>query len=165
MVSDKRFSVFISSTFEDLKVERQAVQDVILSGGDFPVQMETFPAADEDQFEFIKSLIDKCDYYVLILAGRYGSVTEDGMSYTEKEYRYAVSKNIPVLVLLHGARGEIASSKTESSPDRRALLRKFVEEAQTGRLRKTWTDIGQLKLAVREALDHVKATKPSVGWV
>jgi hypothetical protein len=94
---EKRYSIFISSTYEDLKVERLAVQDVVISAGDFPVQMESFPAADEDQFEFIKSLIDKCDYYVLIVAGRYGTLAEDGMSYTEKEYRYAASKGITVL--------------------------------------------------------------------
>lgn len=81
---DRRYSVFISSTFEDLRDERRAVQDAVISAGDFPVQMESFPASDIDQFEFIKSLIDKCDYYVLILAGRYGAPANDGISFTEK---------------------------------------------------------------------------------
>ena len=31
--------------------------------------METFPADNDEQFEFIKSVIDECDYYVLIIAG------------------------------------------------------------------------------------------------
>jgi len=51
--------------------------------------MEAFPAADEEQFEFIKRLIDQTDYYVLLLGGRYGTISPDGYSYTEKEYRYA----------------------------------------------------------------------------
>lgn len=72
-VHDKRYQVLISLTFRDLREERRAVQDVIISTGDFPVQMESFPSADEDQFDFIKSLIDKGDYYVHIIAGRYGS--------------------------------------------------------------------------------------------
>lgn len=162
---EKRYSVFISSTFEDLKSERQAVQDVVISAGDFPVQMESFPAADEDQFDFIKALIDQCDYYVLIVAGRYGTPAEDGMSYTEKEYHYAVSKGIPVLVMLHGDRGSIPSNMSEETPEGKRRLAKFVSEVETNRLRKTWRTPDALKLAVREALDYAKATKPAVGWV
>ena len=161
---DKRYSVFISSTFEDLKDERRAVQDVVISAGDFPVQMESFPAADEDQFEFIKALIGKCDYYVLIVAGRYGTPAEDGMSYTEKEYRYAVSKGIPVLVMLHGDRGNIPANKSEDTIEGKKRLAEFVTTVETNRLRKTWTTPDGLKLAVREALEHAKATKPAVGW-
>ncbi|MER9331272.1 DUF4062 domain-containing protein [Mesorhizobium sp. M0488] len=162
---DKRYSVFISSTFEDLKAERQAVQDVVISAGDFPVQMESFPAADEDQFEFIKALIDKCDYYVLIVAGRYGNPAEDGLSYTEKEYCYAVSKGIPILVMLHGDRGSISAKDSEGSVEGRKRLDAFVAAVETNRLRKTWITPDGLKLAVREALEHAKATKPAVGWV
>lgn len=161
----KRYQVFISSTFEDLREERRAVQDVIISTGDFPVQMESFPAADEDQFNFIKSLIDHCDYYVLIIAGRYGTVAEDGMSYTEKEYRYAISKDVPVLVMLHSDRGSIAADKSEQTDDGKNHLERFIKDASDGRLRKHWDTTDGLKLAVREALDHSKATKPRVGWV
>ena len=163
-MSDKRYSVFISSTFDDLREERQAVQDAVLGAGDFPVQMESFPAADEDQFEFIKTLIDKCDYYVLIVAGRYGTPAADGVSYTEKEYHYAKSQNIPVLVMLHGNPGGIPVSKTEATDDGKKRLAKFVEEVSSGRLRKTWLNSGELKHAVRDALDNAKATRPGVGW-
>ena len=162
---DKRYQVFISSTFEDLKTERRAVQDVVISTGDFPAQMESFPAADEDQFEFIKSLIDKCDYYVLIIAGRYGTVADDGLSYTHKEFRYAVSQGVPILVMLHSDRGKIAADKTEETSGGKKRLADFIGEAEKGRLRKTWDSIDGLKLAVREALDHAIATKPRTGWV
>ncbi|MBA84047.1 MAG: hypothetical protein CML69_04835 [Rhodobacteraceae bacterium] len=164
-MSDKRYSVFISSTFDDLREERQAVQDAILGAGDFPVQMESFPAADEDQFEFIKTLIDNCDYYVLIVAGRYGTPAADGVSYTEKEYHYAKSKKIPILVMLHGNPGSISADKTESSDDGKTRLAQFVQEVSNGRLRKTWLTTGDLKHAVRDALDNAKATRPGVGWV
>jgi hypothetical protein len=162
---EKRYQVFISSTFEDLREERRAVQDVVISTGDFPVQMESFPAADLDQFTFIKSLIDHCDYYVLIIAGRYGTIAEDGMSYTEKEYRYAVSKGVPVLVMVHSDLGSIAASKSEQTAVGKEHLDRFIAEASDGRLRKNWNTTDGLKLAVREALDHSKATKPRVGWV
>ncbi|PWV99856.1 uncharacterized protein DUF4062 [Hoeflea marina] len=164
-MQQKRYQVFISSTFSDLGEERRAVQDVVISNGDFPVQMESFPAADEDQFDFIKSLIDQCDYYVLIIAGRYGTVAKDGLSYTHKEFRYAASKGVPVLVILHGDSGTIAVEKSEKTDAGKKLLADFIDEVQIGRLRKTWTTLDGLKLAVREALDHAKATKPRVGWI
>lgn len=164
-MQEKRFQVFISSTFEDLKVERRSVEEVIISTGDFPVQMEAFPAADEDQFSFIKKLIEQCDYYVLIVAGRYGSQADDGLSYTEKEYQYAVSKDIPVLVMLHNQRDTLPANKIEDTASGKAKLKKFITEISQGRLRKGWNTVDGLKLAVREALDNAKLTKPRVGWV
>lgn len=164
-MNEKRYQVFISSTFIDLTVERRAVQDVVISTGDFPVQMESFPAADDDQFEFIKTLIDQCDYYILIIAGRYGSVADDGISYTHKEFRYAASKGIPILVMLHEEPGRIAADKSEETSSGKKRLKDFIAEAEKGRLRKTWNSVDGLKLAVREALDNAKATKPRVGWV
>ena len=164
-MDEKRYQVFISSTFEDLRDERRAVQDVIISTGDFPVQMESMPAADEDQFEFIKSLIDHCDYYVLIIAGRYGTIHKDGLSYTHKEFIYARTQNVPVLVMINDDIGKIETGKSEASDAGKAKLKAFIEEAETGRLRKTWSTLDGLKLAVREALDNAKATKPRVGWV
>jgi hypothetical protein len=44
--------------------------------------MEIFPAADVEQFEYIKKVIDECDYYVLIIGARYGSVDAAGVSFT-----------------------------------------------------------------------------------
>lgn len=68
------------------------MQDAILSMYHFPVGMELFGAADEEQWEIIKETIDSSDYYLLIMAQRYGSVIMDGpdagISYTEKEFRY-----------------------------------------------------------------------------
>ena len=60
-MTDKRYQIFISSTFTDLEDERRAVQDAVISMGDFPVQMESFPATDETLMDFIKPLIAKCD--------------------------------------------------------------------------------------------------------
>ena len=59
---DKKFQVFISSTYEDLKNERQKVQDIILSMYQIPIGMEMFSAADEEQWEIIKDHIDNSDF-------------------------------------------------------------------------------------------------------
>ena len=61
---EKRYQVFISSTFQDLKNARQEVSQALLRADCFPAVMELFPAADEEQFEFIKTIIDQSDYYI-----------------------------------------------------------------------------------------------------
>ncbi len=89
---DKRFQVFVSSTYADLKEERQHVIQALMEMDCIPAGMELFPAADEEQWKFIKKVIDDCDYYLLIIGGRYGSTTDDGISYTEREFDYAVER-------------------------------------------------------------------------
>lgn len=51
---DKRYQVFVSSTFTDLKDERSAVIQTLMKMDCIPAGMELFPAMDEEQFEFIK---------------------------------------------------------------------------------------------------------------
>jgi hypothetical protein len=105
-MSDKRYQVFVSSTYADLKDERGKVIQTLMEMDCIPAGMELFPAMDEETFDFIKTVIDDCDYYLLIIANRYGSSAPDGISYTEKEYDYAVSKGIKVVALIHQKAGE-----------------------------------------------------------
>jgi hypothetical protein len=91
-----KYQIFISSTYEDLKDVREQIIKCILEMGHIPVGMEMFSAANEDQWRIIQKQIDECDYYTVILAHRYGSLDRN-ISYTEKEYDYAISKNIPIL--------------------------------------------------------------------
>jgi hypothetical protein len=74
MVGKRKLQVFVSSTFTDLKLERQAAVEAILTAGHIPAGMELFTAGDESQMNVIKRWIDESDVYLLILGGRYGSV-------------------------------------------------------------------------------------------
>ena len=76
-----------------------------------PSGMELFPAANESQWSLIKRVIEDCDYYVLILAGRYGSCGPDGISYTEMEYRHALALGKPTIAFLHKDPGIIQANK------------------------------------------------------
>ena len=96
-MKDKKLQVFVSSTFTDLKEERQAAVEAILSSGNIPAGMELFSAGDESQMTVIKRWIDESDIYLLILGGRYGSIEPNsGKSYTQLEYEYALSQNKPL---------------------------------------------------------------------
>jgi hypothetical protein len=162
---DKRFQVFVSSTYADLKDERQAVIRAVMELDCIPAGMELFPAADEEQFEFIKRVIDDCDYYLLIIGGRYGSITEEGISYTEQEYDYAVKRGLRVIALLHENPDEIPLGKSEKDDVLREKLRKFRERVSDGRLVKFWKTADDLAGKVALSLSQTIKTYPAVGWV
>ena len=104
---DKRYQVFVSSTYADLQEERQEVMQALLELDCIPAGMELFPAANEDQWTLIKKVIDDCDYYMVNLAGRYGSIGPDDLSYTEMEYRYALEPESLSLALCIAIQGSL----------------------------------------------------------
>jgi len=162
---DKRYQVFVSSTYADLKEERQHVLQALMEMDCIPAGMELFPAADEEQWEFIKKVIDDCDYYLLIIGGRYGSTTADGISYTEKEFDYAVEKGLRVVALIHGAPDDIPFGKSEQDPVLREKLISFKDKVMDGRLVKFWESTGELPGLVALSLTKTIKTHPAVGWV
>lgn len=125
----KRYQVFVSSTFKDLEDERKEVTKALLELRCISAGMEMFPAANEEQWRLIQRLIqrviDDSDYYVVIVAGRYGSTDASGMSYTEKEYRYALKKGIPIYGFVHKNPGKIAGEKLETDPKAKKETRFF----------------------------------------
>ena len=97
----KKLQVFVSSTYTDLIEERQAAVEAILDAGHIPAGMELFKAGNESQLKTIYKWIDESDVYMLILGGRYGSIeSKSSKSYTQLEYEYALSKNIPVFAVV-----------------------------------------------------------------
>jgi hypothetical protein len=161
----KRYQVFVSSTFVDLPEERQAVFQMLMKMDCIPAGMELFPAADEEQFEFIMKVIDDCDYYIVIIGGRYGSLTTEGVSYTEKEYDYAIQRGIKVIGLLHRNPDKIPAGKTEVSPEAREKLAAFRTTVSQGRLIDHWETPDQLKAATAIAMVTAMKMYPAVGWV
>lgn len=161
----KKYQVFVSSTYEDLKDERAAVMQCLLDNDCIPVGMEQFPASEMSQMEYITKMLDDCDYYVLISAGRYGSLDVDGIGYTEKEYDYAISKGIPVMSILHSNIGNLLSSKCEANDEGRTKLDAFRNKISSGRMVKFYNDIGSLKYCVSNAIHRCIIDYPAVGWV
>jgi Domain of unknown function (DUF4062) len=162
---DKFYTVFVSSTFLDLEKERETASKALMEVDCFPAGMELFPAADIQQFDYIKTIIDVCDYYVLIIGRRYGSISEDGLSYTEKEYDYAVEKGIPVLAFLHKSPEKISAENSELSPEARDKLEAFKVKAGNGRLVRFWNNKDELSAQVITAISRAKKMCPAIGWV
>lgn len=161
---DKRYQVFVSSTFRDLEDERQEVMHALLELDCMPAGMELFPAANETQWNLIKRVIDDCDYYVLIIGGRYGSVGPDGLSYTEMEYRYALAKGRPVVAFLHRNPGQIVADKTEQNAEGKEKLSAFRALVEK-RLCKYWESPAELGSVVSRSLIQLIKAEPGIGWV
>jgi hypothetical protein len=162
---NKRYQVFISSTYADLKEERAKVIQTIMELDCIPAGMEIFPAIDEEQFEFIKRVIDDCDYYLLIIGGRYGSLSEEGISYTEMEYDYAIQKNIKVIAFIHSNPDEISLGKSEKDSSLRQKLQEFRNKVSTNRLIKFWSEANELPGLVALSLSKTIKTYPAIGWI
>lgn len=159
----KKYQIFVSSTFEDLQEERQIIIEAILNCGHIPAGMELFCASSDEQFEYIKKIINNCDYYVLISAGRYGSINPiKQIGYTEQEYDYAVSKGIPALVFLHRHPFDLPYSKRDD--ENRERLEKFRQKVSKGKMCKYWDDKAKLVYSVVASLTQIMEEYPMIGW-
>lgn len=154
----------MSSTYKDLIEERKEVIHALLELDCIPAGMELFPATDEDAWSLIKEIIDGCDYYILILAGKYGSLNSGGVGYTEMEYDYAIQIGKPVLCFLHDDIDELTSGKVESTAKGKKSLTAFREKASKKHC-KFWSDASDLGGKVSRSLVQLRKRHPSDGWV
>lgn len=159
-----RYQVFVSSTYDDLRPERQQATQAILEAGYFPSGMELFPATDDTQWELIKRVIEESDYYIVIVGGQYGSIGPSGLSYTEMEYDYAVSNKLPVLGFVRSNIENIPSKYVESNLEKRTKLDAFREKVMSRTCRK-FGDSLELGMAVIKSLMHETRVRPRVGWI
>lgn len=164
MAAERRYQTFVSSTFRDLQEERTEIMQALLLLDAIPAGMELFPAANEDQWTLIKKVIDDCDYYIVVVAGRYGSVDQQGMSYTEKEYRYALERNKPVLGFVRRNPQEIPAKFTEADPATRKKLDAFRELVQRKVVR-YYESPKELGAEVMQSMVRLMKTQPAEGWI
>lgn len=165
MTIEKREQVFISSTFKDLVEERRAVIQTLLEADCIPAGMELFPASDSEKWDLIKGVIDLCDYYVVIVGGRYGSVDDvEQLSYTEMEFDYAVKTKKPVMCFLHGNPGKLPGDKLDLDKELREKLEAFRDKTEK-KMVKYWHDPGDLPGQVALAIMQIRKSHPTVGWI
>jgi len=126
--------------------------------------MELFPAADEEQWSLIRRVIDECDYYIVISAGRYGSLCSDGVGFTQKEYEYAISCGKPTIAFVHRDIGKIPTEKTESTDDGKARLTDF-REILRQKVCKDWSTAQELGSVVSRSLVQLIKSRPAIGWI
>lgn len=167
---NKKLQVFVSSTYTDLKEERQAAVEAILQAGHIPAGMELFSAGNDSQLQTIYKWIEESDVYMLILGGRYGSIdTKTGKSYTELEYEYALSKNIPVFSIVLSdtyltnniSKNGLNNTIEQDAPDKYQNFKSLV----MSKIIKYANDTKDIKIGVITSLYSLLDTYPVIGWV
>lgn len=165
----KKLQVFISSTYDDMKDERQAAVEAVLKAGHIPAGMELFRSGDESQIDTITKWIEESDVYLLILGGRYGSIEPTGeRSYIHWEYELAASLGIPRFSIVI----------TDDALDKKVkehghiMIEKINFEKYQG-FRKTvldktsqfYEDIKDIKLTILHTLNEYAKNDKLAGWV
>ena len=167
---NKKLQVFVSSTYTDLIEERQSAVEAILDAGHIPAGMELFKAGNESQLQTIYKWIDESDVYMLILGGRYGSLeTKSDKSYTQLEYEYALSKNIPVFAVVLSQ--SFLTNKINSlgldkvmeqiAPDKYQLFKSLV----MSKIIREVDDSKDIKIAIHSTLNKFLNDYDLIGWI
>jgi hypothetical protein len=154
VASVKKLQVFVSSTYTDLRDERQAAVAAILAAGHIPAGMELFAAGDEEQLTVIRRWIDESDVFMLILGSRYGSIEpQTSKSYVQLEYEYALSTHKPLFAVVK----ELSSTaEPEFEAFKTLVLQKMV---------RFWRESIEIKLAIYETLAEFSRRAELTGWV
>jgi DNA-binding PadR family transcriptional regulator len=109
--------IFISSTWEDLQPEREAVEQALHRMQDTSFAgMEYFGSRPETPKEVSLAEVDRSDVYIGIFAHRYGS------GITEAEYRRARKRDIPCLIYLKDDSVPVPPAYIERDPEKIAKL-------------------------------------------
>ncbi|WP_278184278.1 DUF4062 domain-containing protein [Mycobacterium kubicae] len=160
----------MSSTYVDLIEERQAIIQALLELECIPAGMELFVATDQDQWNLIKGVIDLSDYYLLIIGARYGHVTDENISYTEKEYNYALEVNKPIIAFVHANPDDVPQGVTDKDAEKAKMLAAFRERVRNGSDGKR-RNVGEFRTAdelaakVSRAMSIAMRKYPGIGWV
>jgi len=170
---EKYYRVFISSTREDLLKERQAVIDTLLKLNCVPLGMEFFPSTGEHPWEIIKRSIEQCDYYLLIIAGMYGTINCSGfggeeyrnMSYTEMEYTYARSLNKPIIACIHNNIGSLPYDKAERTIRNRKKLDAFRKTVKKTVETQFWGNKDELCAKISTSMPSAFVCRPAPGLI
>lgn len=117
-------SVFVSSTFGDLKSYREAVRSSIRRLGLIDISMENFGSREDRPLKECTRLIRDVDVFVGIYAKRYGFVPPGKKtSITASEYAAAKRAGIPILAYLVDENARWPKAKIEGGVNAERLSR------------------------------------------
>lgn len=167
---NKKYQVFISSTKKDLEKERIDIMQALLESKCIPAGMELFATANRKSWDIIKKDIDESDFYLLVIAGMYGSITKDHsgheISYTEKEYNYAINTKKPIMVFIYKDINNLPAGKVEKTQLGKKRLESFKKRILNSGLQVSfWNNSGELISQIKTSIQDLIRNTPSAGWI
>jgi hypothetical protein len=121
----RKYQVFISSSFEDLKEHREGLIIATLRERHIPFGMEMLHGSTVRSLDLIEERIRESDIFVVLVGARHGSRISDepkALAFTETEYELALKYKLPVLAfVLNDAEYKEARDKLRrDDPEREA---------------------------------------------
>mgnify|MGYP003599041859 FL=1 len=160
---DKRYQVFIITSGKEMQPERMVVSQTLIGMGYFSWGLEQRTPLST---AFARRQIDDCDYVLLLLGSQYGEQSVSGVSYMHLEYIYAVTKQKPIIVLMHDnptARDPELQETRQDLKDRfndfRHQIQKEIEQVIPYKTPR------ELELAIRSQMPQMLERYPVLGWV
>lgn len=144
----KRTTVFLSSTFVELELERKAVIEVIQQLDDVDcLAMEYFGARADSAFEVSLEHVEKSDLYIGLVGYRWGN------GITELEYRRAAACKKECLFFIQDSDSKYHNT-VDSDENRHRILtfRREIEDAYYGHVAVRFRDPRDLREKVTIAL-------------
>ncbi len=162
-LADRKYQIFISSTYKDLIDFRKAVADEIAFRGHIPAGMEDFTACGEDLETYIKNVIDNSDYYILIIGQRFGSHIQgnENVSYTMMEYEYAKSKRMRIIPFVYNGENVLVGNDLDTHKEK---FDHFISEVSKT-VPQYFADENELSRKLAKALDNEIKNHPQRGWI
>jgi len=146
--------VFVSSTINDMREERQATRAAIEATGAIPVMWELVTPAEQRAAETYKAGVLGSDIYLLILKERYGQRLQSGYSATEEEYETAKAAGKTILIW---TKDGVLSSQREGQ------LNRWIADLQQFHSIGLYTNPDELAFKVDQALRRL-AVEDTYGW-
>lgn len=161
---NKRYQVFISSTYKDLIKYRIAASNAVIFGNNIPAGMEDFKASHMNPTEYIKNVIDRSDYYVLIIGQRFGSMQDasTNTSFTMMEYNYALEKGMIVIPFIYNGKETLPDNDLDCN---QSLLDNFKNEVSTKHTPAYFTNEDELQKMLTQSLNEAIDKYPQSGWI
>jgi hypothetical protein len=159
----KKYLVYIGSTLDDLKNESRELPRIIMELGHVPVQVEEAENGDgETGRALTNKTISECDYFISLVAHKYGK--EGEISPLETEYNQAVNCGIPVIALIVDEEARWRANKKETKPAQIRKLKDF-----KGNLYKhphaNWSNTAELCQKAQNLLLREINIHPRRGWI
>ena len=109
---------FVSSTFTDLRPEREKVQEILRQSDSLPWGMEFFVSEPHRTIDVCLNEVDRCDAVILLIGSRAGSLapTPNGLTYTEAEIERARTRGLPVFAFVKLVADKLPNDHDRSDP-------------------------------------------------
>lgn len=152
---DKKYQIFISSTYIDLKEIRSIAITTILEMGHIPVGLDLFQVGDDFSTEkYVSKYIDPSQIIIFIIGDRYGSISKSGKSFVEEEYLYAISKNKKILFFVNSQYRKVDDPNYQ----------KFVKGILENNLVVLWDDKNDFKIKLISNLSQILTNYPPTTY-